>query len=505
MKCKKVKRDLSAYLDRQLDEHTLKAIEHHLAECDDCRKSLEALKVYKEMAAKLDYIQAPESLHERIIQQIREQESSIRSKQLPRTVVLLVRAASIAAILIIAFILFVPEKYYQPVQMESDYSLQIVKMGKGPGKSPGERSAESVQLKQILDIAAMTDGRIIKDGYNEQSGLTDFVTVRIRRNAYETFRVQYNLNRTMDTLPSVQFRGVSMFADIQIYIPGRKIVACDLNGDGYQDMIVHYRQGRHAGEWYGCLNDSSGHFRSPERVMIHDTLKYLPEQAALLSGDMDGDLFDDLIVQQRLGGNAGKWYYYLNDHRGGFNAGELAVVDGEAESYLGINVPLVGDMNGDGLADIGAHYRKGEMAGKWVFSLNRGNGHFEKGVDYSFNLQGTGGENKYLPVVLDFNGDGKDDGLVYWQAGPLCPKWFVSINLGNNQFGQKFQVSYSLQGDYSPYTGDFNGDGLDDFCTKTGTPDEVDEWFLMINEKGERLIFMEQPTFGDYKDITIIP
>ena len=40
MHCKEVEKQLSAYLDQELDQQTAREVEEHLASCSDCKKTL---------------------------------------------------------------------------------------------------------------------------------------------------------------------------------------------------------------------------------------------------------------------------------------------------------------------------------------------------------------------------------------------------------------------------------------------------------------------------------
>jgi len=84
------------------------------------------------------------------------------------------------------------------------------------------------------------------------------------------------------------------------------------------------------------------------------------------------------------------------------------------------DVPVVGDWDGDGWANVGLYNSSG---GTWSIDGN-GNGVWDGcGVDRCFSLGGSG----YVPVAGDWNGDGKTDaGVVYdwgWGLG-----WYLDAN-----------------------------------------------------------------------------
>ena len=57
MKCMRVRRDLSAYIDREVSSRRRAAIENHLAECPDCRQYKETLSRIVESVREIDRIE----------------------------------------------------------------------------------------------------------------------------------------------------------------------------------------------------------------------------------------------------------------------------------------------------------------------------------------------------------------------------------------------------------------------------------------------------------------
>jgi hypothetical protein len=142
-------------------------------------------------------------------------------------------------------------------------------------------------------------------------------------------------------------------------------------------------------------------------------------------------------------------------------------------------IPLVGDFNGDGKDDIVTFVQKEQKyadgtpigpAPVWV-SLSDGTKFGTSGIWHKFfSLKGE------IPLVGDFNGDGKADIVTFVQKeqkyangqpiGP-APVW-VSLSDGS-KFGQSriWHTFFSLKGEI-PLVGDFNGDGKDDIATFVG-------------------------------------
>ncbi len=109
------------------------------------------------------------------------------------------------------------------------------------------------------------------------------------------------------------------------------------------------------------------------------------------------------------------------------------------------DVPVSGDWNGDGIANIGL-YREGT----WFLDAD-GNGRWSIGDEY---IAGFGGEGA-LPVVGDFNGDGLDDLGVY-RSGV----WRLDVDGDRALTAHDRIFELGTSGD-KPIVGDFNGDGVD--------------------------------------------
>ncbi|MCV6598762.1 MAG: integrin alpha, partial [Mangrovicoccus sp.] len=230
--------------------------------------------------------------------------------------------------------------------------------------------------------------------------------------------------------------------------------AGDLNGDGYDDLIIgaHYADpsgNDRAGESYVIFGAAGGFDPSLDLSTLDGANGFALSGTAPLSesgysvsgaGDINGDGYDDLII--------GAWQ---GDPNGKTNAGAAYVVFGKAEGYapkvaladlngstgfaingldgfdyLGISVSSAGDLNGDGLDDLvlGAYQadpnKTGAAGESYVIfgsnagypssfdlsSLDGGNGFVINGeayIDFSGNAVSGAG---------DINGDGYDDLII---------------------------------------------------------------------------------------------
>jgi hypothetical protein len=149
----------------------------------------------------------------------------------------------------------------------------------------------------------------------------------------------------------------------------------------------------------------------------------------------------------------------LNDQNGGLRSGrywDFEDIGGITDGVM--DVPLVGDFNDDGYADIGVYIPKGNEA-RWVVKLNDQNGGLRSGRYWDFEDIGGPGE---TPVIGDFNGDGYADAGVYVPNGNVDARWVIRLNRGDGALrgGSYFLDLFDIGGEAErPLVADFNDDG----------------------------------------------
>ena len=193
------------------------------------------------------------------------------------------------------------------------------------------------------------------------------------------------------------------------------------------------------------------------------------------AGDVNGDGYDDVIVgadQTDFGGNnAGTAYIYFGGNP--MNNTYDLFMDGTTDDYLGTSVSTAGDVNGDGYSDVIVGVYRDDLAGPYFGSafIYLGGSSMNNGVD--FFLTGDGNGDWFGSSVSnagDVNGDGYDDVIVgahFNDAGGSSagrayiyfggPTVYDSANVILTGHAEFDYFGYSVAG-----CGDVNGDGFDD-------------------------------------------
>jgi hypothetical protein len=220
----------------------------------------------------------------------------------------------------------------------------------------------------------------------------------------------------------------------------------DFNGDG-RDDIVTFNQGTLADVY---VSTSTGAGFAGTSVKWHDF--FAPAGETPLTGDFNGDGKDDIVTFTH--GAANDVYVALSNGTA-FGAGVLW------QDFFALNgeVPAVGDVNGDGKDDI-IVFTRGTLGDVYV-ALSTGTSFGVSAKWHDFFALGN-----EVPGVGDFNGDGRDD-IVVFNQGSLGDV-YVATSSGSGFVGTsvKWHEYFAVNGE-SPRIGDFNGDGRDDIATFT--------------------------------------
>ena len=243
--------------------------------------------------------------------------------------------------------------------------------------------------------------------------------------------------------------------------PEYKMFFGDIDGDHYSELIVWHVP---TGTWYVGdieLNDMPFRYR-PDFTMNRALDRWaVSDQWQAFVGDFNGDGKDDILVWYP---EKGQWQVALSDgtqFHPSFGRGDGIWLENWAvgEQWQA----FVGDFNGDGKDDILVWYPE---KGQWQVAFSDGKQfHPAIGPGNYIWLDGWAVGNIWKPMIGDFDGDGKDDIVVWnqpageWQVALSNGTWFVpNEGRGDSVWLDNWAASENWQA----LVGDFDGDGKSD-------------------------------------------
>ena len=285
---------------------------------------------------------------------------------------------------------------------------------------------------------------------------------------------------------------------------GRSVsTAGDVNGDGYDDVIVGLNSGDYSngvtdeGRAFVYHGSASGLSTTAAWTGKSDQVRCYYGYSVSTAGDVNGDGYDDVIVGACEYGNGqtheGRAYVYHGSATGLGNTAVWITESNQAEAYYGISVSTAGDVNSDGYDDVivGAQYYD--------------NGQTNEGCAYVFYGSTTGLSvtadwtaesnveyttfGRSVSTAGDVNGDSYDDVIIgasgkayayHGSASGLSARadWIAETDQIGDSFGKRVSTS-----------GDVNGDGYDDVIVGawdySNGQDEEGRVFVYYGDKDE--------------------
>ena len=243
--------------------------------------------------------------------------------------------------------------------------------------------------------------------------------------------------------------------------------------------LVVWRAG--TGEWY-WLTSSTGYAYGSSRSQQWGSGT---ENDIPLPGDIDGDGKADLIVWRP---SSGTWFALLSST--GYDPA-FALSKQWGNAGLG-DTPMLGDFDGDGLADLTV-WRASTGTWHWLTSSSV--------YDYAVSGQRQWGNSGLgdIPLVADIDGDGVTD-LMVWRASTGTFFWLTAVSGFDYAAAREKQWGSQAQSDV-PMLGDMDGDDIADLIVwrpGSGT------WFWLTAASGFSYASQQGQQWGATGDIPMI-
>jgi hypothetical protein len=259
--------------------------------------------------------------------------------------------------------------------------------------------------------------------------------------------------------------------------------AGDVNGDGYDDVIVgayQYSNGQSSeGRAFLYLGSAAGLSTTPDWTAESDQANAQFGNSVGTAGDVNGDGYDDVIVGAIDFTNdqetEGRVFVYLGSAAGLSTTPDWTAESDQAGAGFGTSVGTAGDVNGDGYADVivGAdHYASGQAAeGRaflylgsaaglsttpdWTAESDQTNAQFGRSVGTAGDVNGDGYADAIVGADGYTNGEANEGrAFVYHGSGAglgATPDWTAESDQDSARFGWSVGMA-----------GDVNGDGYAD-------------------------------------------
>ncbi len=273
----------------------------------------------------------------------------------------------------------------------------------------------------------------------------------------------------------------------------KNMVACDINGDGIDEVVFLYKYLLEKEYRYLSINDQGTVVSSTLMPFVNGPMVLGDFDAdgavepVILSSHGDSIYFCNLIgsAQTRIRLNQSYRRCLTGDFDGDGKTDLFLLADLTCDIYsynlqsfrwerIGFSLTpnlnqysVTGDFNGDGMTDF-LTLANGET--RWKLTLRHGTGATDYSVQPVYWLNGTHEspsslEPKYIPIVCDINGDGKSD--IIQPVADDSVKYIISKGSYNNafQYSDTGYFSYTSEQKFEGgrfAMGDFDGNGIVD-------------------------------------------
>lgn len=214
-------------------------------------------------------------------------------------------------------------------------------------------------------------------------------------------------------------------------------------------------------------NQLDGYCITGGKLNAYKAVRSATEQQTFLS-DVNGDGYNDMILSGKNSNNKRKITTILGSSNGNFttiNSFE------STRNFFYQDLAYPGDFNGDGRCDLVVMWNNGGYRQLLIY-LGNSNGSFDEGVNLSSTRYHDSYAFPYKVKVIDVNRDGKDDFVVSYKRNDGKRGFLVYRGSASSPYlidatTNALDSNYDYFDDSNIYSGDFNGDGRGDIIVPT--------------------------------------
>jgi hypothetical protein len=283
--------------------------------------------------------------------------------------------------------------------------------------------------------------------------------------------------------------------------------AGDVNGDGYDDVIVgapNPTHGNNIGMTFAYYGSPAGLSTTADWTVFGEQRSDWFGRRVHTAGDVNGDGYDDVIVGapqfDSTSIDAGKSFVYYGSPSGLNTVAAWTAVGDQGGELFGRDGKTAGDVNADGYDDIivGAHfYHHGQSGEGRAYAYYGSADGLSPTADWLAESNSMGAWfGRSVGTAGDVNGDGYDDVIVGAPKldGPEVDEGRAYLYTGSAR-GLGFTASWTTESDQADAwygravgtAGDLNGDGYDDILV--GAPN----YDTGLEDSGKAFAFYGSP------------